>query len=271
MGKFDGVMLVSDYDDTLYSHKLEVSEKNRAALVYFVKEGGVFTVATGRAKTTFAPQLTRERIPINAPVVLSNGSAIYDFDRDEMLYQSLLPTDCARHLEEVCAAFPQLGFESYHGEDICTFRPNQVTFDHLERVNVPYQVVERISDMPLPWTKAILQQQHPILREVQAMILSRWGDLYEAIFSNRYLLELTAKGNDKGVLTGRVADMMGIDRKHLYCIGDNQNDIPMLAISAIPFAPANCAAEVRDWGARIVSHCNDGAVAQVVGILDGMY
>ena len=49
MGKFDGVLLVSDYDDTLYNHKLEVSEENRAAIESFIAQGGTFTVATGRA------------------------------------------------------------------------------------------------------------------------------------------------------------------------------------------------------------------------------
>ena len=45
----------------------------------------------------------------------------------------------------------------------------------------------------------------------------------------------------------------------------------MLAISAIPFAPANCAAEVRDWGARIVRACGEDGVAEIVDILAGIY
>ena len=54
-------------------------------------------------------------------------------------------------------------------------------------------------------------------------------------------------------------------------MGDNQNDIPMLALSAIPFAPANCAQEVKDWGARILCHCNEGVIAPIVEILDQRY
>ena len=45
----------------------------------------------------------------------------------------------------------------------------------------------------------------------------------------------------------------------------------MLALSAIPFAPANCAQEVKDWGARILDHCDDHAVAQAIEILDKRY
>ena len=46
MGKFDGVLLVSDFDDTLYGTDLTVSRENVEAIAYFTAEGGRFTVAT---------------------------------------------------------------------------------------------------------------------------------------------------------------------------------------------------------------------------------
>ena len=82
MGKFDGVLLVSDFDDTLYDSHHRVPERNRRALDYFRGQGGRFTVATGRARRTFAP--FHDLVPLDAPVVLSNGSAIYDFSKNEM-------------------------------------------------------------------------------------------------------------------------------------------------------------------------------------------
>ena len=72
----------------------------------------------------------------------------------------------------------------------------------------------------------------------------------------------------KGGMTAQVARMLDIDRKNIFCIGDNQNDIPMLAQSAIPFAPADCAQEVKDWGARLLCPCEEGAVAQAIGIIE---
>ena len=69
----------------------------------------------------------------------------------------------------------------------------------------------------------------------------------------------------------RVAEMLGVKREHIYCVGDNQNDIPMLARSAIPFAPANCAQEVKDWGARTVCSCDEGVIGDIVEILDTIY
>ena len=40
LGKFEGVLLASDFDDTLVGSDCEVSRGNREALEYFVREGG---------------------------------------------------------------------------------------------------------------------------------------------------------------------------------------------------------------------------------------
>ncbi len=268
MGIFSGVLLVSDFDDTLSSSGSAVSEGNRRALDYFVREGGRFTVATGRAHATMAP--VAHLAPINAPVVLSNGSGLYDFQTDRMIYETFLPHRVAQDMAQVCAAFPSLGFESYHGDDIYAWNPNQVTWSHLRRARAVCTQCA-VEKMPLPWSKAILQQDNDVLQAVRRYMLERWSEHYEVIFSNAVLLELTRKGSNKGGMVCYLAELLGIDRAHVYCVGDNQNDLPMLAISAIPFAPANCAAEVRDWGARIVRACGEDGVAEIVDILAGIY
>jgi len=56
MGKFDGVLLASDFDNTLLNTETarrtgaevpEVSRRNREALEYFMAGGGRFAIATG--------------------------------------------------------------------------------------------------------------------------------------------------------------------------------------------------------------------------------
>ena len=268
MGKFDGLLLASDFDDTLYGLDLRIPERNLEAIRYFIREGGYFVMSTGRAHRTFAPYAPL--VPMNAPAVLSNGAAIYDYASDRYLLNSALPKEAPAVLARLCGEFPALGFEAYHGEDIYVHNPNRVTREHLAKVGGT-QIPAPIGEMPTPWTKVILQQDEPYLKEVRARLLALWGDGCEAIFSNRYLLEVTAKGCDKGTMAAKVADLLYIGREHLYCMGDNENDIPMLALSAIPFAPSNCSQPVKDWGARILDSCDDHAVAQVIGILDKRY
>ena len=270
MGKFDGVLFYTDYDDTLYNTAHTVSPENRAAIRYFIENGGRFSVATGRAHRTFTPQIEKERLTLNAPVVLSNGAALFDYESDAYLEQSFLDADAPARMAQLCRDFPELAFEAYHGEDIYVHNPNNITSAHLAKVGGSHHTVP-IGAMPTPWIKAILEQDEPYLKRVQAYLLARWGEHYEVIFSNRVLLELTAKGCHKGAMAAKAARLLHIAPGNLYCMGDNQNDIPMLALSAIPFAPANCAREVKDWGARILGHCDDHAVAQAIEILDGIY
>jgi len=269
MGKFDGVLFFTDYDDTLYNSQLTVSPENRAAVRYFMDNGGRFSIATGRAHRTFTPQIEKEQLSFNAPVVLSNGAAIYDYEKDCYLERTLLNDSLPALVAELCEVFPDLGFEAYHGEDIYVHNPNPVSETHLTRVG-PYTVCP-IAEMPTPWNKVILEQDEPYLKEVMAHILQHWNGVCEAIFSNRYLLELTDRGSNKGTMVAKVAQLLDIDPHHIYCIGDNQNDIPMLALSAIPFAPANCAQQVKDWGAHILCHTDDHAIAQAIALLDAIY
>ena len=62
MGKFDGVLLASDFDNTLVwtsealrngSRTPAVPERNKEALEYFIAQGGRFAISTGRAIPAF--------------------------------------------------------------------------------------------------------------------------------------------------------------------------------------------------------------------------
>lgn len=272
MGKFDGVLLATDFDDTYYGPVGGVCPENREAVAYFKAQGGTFTVSTGRAHRTFAPFL--ELAPVNAPVVLSNGAQLYDFAKDEMVLETTIPATIAADLETLARAIPEVSVEAYHGDDIYIWNPNRWTWYHLNKAGTG-AIECPIGEMPLPWGKAILHQEHPILLKAQEHLLSHWPERYEAIFSNFHMLELTARGSTKGGMVLELARRLNIGREHIYCAGDNQNDIPMLAVSAIPFAPANCAPAVKEWGEDkglvLLPSYDQGAIAKLIRILDERY
>jgi len=268
VGKFDGVLLATDFDDTYYPENGVVPPENLEAVAYFKAQGGIFTISTGRAYRTFSPFL--HLTAVNAPVILSNGSQLYDFAAEKMVVEHTLPPTIAADLEALMKGHPTLGLEAYHGEDVYMWNPNRWTFFHLERARTEAAECP-IADMPQPWGKAILEQDNEVLLPAQREILARWGDRYEAIFSNGHMLELTAKGSTKGGMVLELARRLGVRRENIYCMGDNQNDIPMLAVSAVPFAPGNCVQAVKDWGAVVLPPCEEGAVAALIEALDKRY
>ena len=270
MGKFHGVFLVSDFDDTLIGSDHRLSEENKAAILSFIAQGGRFTIATGRSHLTFLPQVPI--VPINAPVVLSNGAALYDFQSDHLLFQSSLPPRVVEDLRQIIRQFPDIGFELYHGEKMYAFQPNQITENHARKVGISYTLCKDPDEVPKPFVKAIFQQRHTMLKEVQAYIRTHWPDHYEIIFSNHHLLELTARGSTKGEQVRRLARLLNIDLQHLYCVGDNQNDLPMLRLAKIGFCPSDAAQEVKCHPfVQIAASSDDHCIADVISRLEQLY
>ena len=188
-----------------------------------------------------------------------------------MLLQTFLPDRAPEDFAWLLNELPQLALETYHGDDIYVCRPNRYSQAHLEKVGCSCTVCPP-EEAPTPWTKAIFHQERGVLLQARQMLLDRVGtERYEAIFSNAVYLEMTARGSTKGGMVDKLVHHMGVSPKHLYCVGDNQNDIPMLERSAIPFAPANCAREVKDWGARVLCSCDEGVIGDIVDILDQLY
>ena len=77
MKLFERKLILTDLDGTYLFDDHHISKENRAAVRYFMDNGGLFTVATGRSKAGmehFFPELE-----INAPAIIYNGSVIYDF------------------------------------------------------------------------------------------------------------------------------------------------------------------------------------------------
>ena len=280
MQKFDHVLLASDFDNTLVYTQAALDNgtdippmcpRNREALDYFIQNGGLFAISTGRALPAFMDYA--KDMPMSAPCVIANGAAIYDFRANEYLYTAFLGEAIYEHMAEVLVRFPTLAFEVYHDDcRIHAMNPNRYIRNHEHLTRSPVQVVERFTDIDLPIIKILFEEDFPVLDAVRTFILSRpWGREYELIYSNEHLLELTAAGATKGGMILRLASLLGVARKDIYCIGDHKNDIPMLEVSAVPFAPANAIPAVHEFGAHIVSHCSDGAVADVVEYLDKIY
>ena len=281
MGKFDGVLIVSDYDNTLvYTEDAlsrggelpPVSQENVRAIHHFMDQGGTFCVATGRALPAFAPLASG--VPMNGPTILFNGGAIYDFFRKEYLYTAFLPDQVREHMAQLLEALPGVAFEIYHdNNEMHAINPNELTRNHLHLTHSPTVTLNSIFDAPLPIMKLLFEEYQPKLGQIADYIRSQpWGGAYEIFFSSHYLLEVTAKGANKGGMVRRLVDILGADPQHLYCIGDHTNDIPMLQAARIPFAPANAIETVRQLeGIRILPDCRENTIAAMISELEKIY
>ena len=280
MGRFDNVLLVSDFDNTLiYTEESllkgipipPLPERNRAALERFMAEGGRFTVATGRALAAFVKYAPL--VPMNAPAVVCNGAAIYDFEKGEYLETAMLDGQARQRGQAVLDRFPDAAVEAYHIDNVIhAVHPNEITRNHEHLTKVGVTEMPSLLDVPLPLGKLLFEASHETLLEIRAFLEERgWSGDYELIFSARNLLEMTARGADKGGMVRQLADRLGIPMDRVYCVGDEANDLSMLTAAVEGFAPANCAAAVRESGAAIVCDARKGALADVVELLEQKY
>lgn len=280
MGKFTGVLLASDFDNTLvYTEPAmrsgapipPLSENNQTALEYFIAEGGRFAIATGRALAAFIKQA--DMLPLNAPGVICNGAALYDFERAQYLETIMLEGKIRERGQSVLDQFPDVALEAYHIENVIyAVQPNEVTREHEHITKVSVTEAPSLLEVPLPLGKLLFEAEHDRLEQVKESLETQdWSEEYEIIFSTPKLLEVTAKGANKGAMVRCLANHLGISMEHVYCVGDEANDLSMLSVAAEGFAPKNCSAAVRESGATIVCHCAEGALAEVIAILDQRY
>ena len=280
MGKFTGVLLASDFDNTIVDTASSFrggqdmpapSARTLEALAYFMENGGAFTVATGRALASF--QRLVDGVPMNVPAVLCNGAALYDFRTGEYLETNMLDREACLRAQVMLDAHPAVAVEAYHvGNVIHAVHPNDITRHHEHITHVGVTEAPSLMAVPVPLGKLMFEGEHGELETIRDWFTAQgWAGEYELIFSDPTLLEMTALGANKGAMVLRLAERLGIGRAHIYCAGDESNDLSMLAVAAEGFAPANCAPAVRESGAPIVSDAAHDALADIIAVLDKRY
>lgn len=281
MGKFTGVLLASDFDNTLvYTENAlkglepmpELLAENRQAIEYFMAEGGIFSIATGRALPSF--EIVRPGLPMNGPAILFNGAAIYDFKAEQYLCTAFLPDTVRPHIMQVLDAWPDAAVELYHDDNaIFALHANELTLAHLHLTHEATEMLETIDQAPSPISKALFEIVPEKMAALHRYVTGMpWASQYEIVPSSSHLLELTAKGASKGDMVQRLAQLLHIAPQNIYCVGDHANDLGMLAVSAIPFAPANAIESVRQVpGIHILPDACNGAIAALIRQLDERY
>ena len=250
----------------------ELLPENREAIEYFMAEGGIFSIATGRALPSFNG--VRQGLPMNGPTILFNGAAIYDFRTNEYLCTAFLPDTVRPHITQVLDAWPEAAVELYHDDNaIFAVHANELTEAHLHLTHEPTTLLDSVDQAPSPISKALFEIVPEKMDALYRYVSTQpWASQYEIVSSSSYLLELTARGACKGDMVRRLADMLHIAPRNLYCVGDHANDIGMLMASAIPFAPENAIESVRRVpGVHILPDARKGAVAALIRELDARY
>lgn len=268
MGKFDGILLCTDLDDTLLTTDKQISEENKKAIEYFKSEGGLFTFSTGRV--VHGARMMLEHITPNAPMICFNGGGIYDFKHDKLLWSAELDDGAAEVVEFVDENFPGAGIEVCTEDIVYVSKVNRIVKEHLEFEKLPEEYLDyhKINEK---WKKVIFMVEEEEIPQLKELIQkSEFADKYTFIRSSPYYYELLPKGFDKGAGLMKLAEILRIDPKMTVGMGDNENDINLIRSAGVGIAVANAIPEAREAADYITVDNNSSAVSAVIhAINDG--
>lgn len=268
MGKFDGLLLLSDLDGTLLGTDRCISQANCDAVRYFVQNGGLFSIATGRALDGM--RYFVDDVPVNAPAVLFNGAVIYDFVRGEAVETYEIGLDGYHLARALIARFPTLGVEVSRLDGEFVANPTPLTERHMEHVRVRHFVCAP-EDIPQPWIKLNLVMEPERIGEVTAWLRASYGDRFFMQHSAPFFFEVLARGANKGAAALRLCQHLGIKRENLHTVGDGENDVELLSCTEHSYCPENSEQTILNIAKTVLPDNDHDTIAALIALLDQTY
>ena len=272
MGIFSDVLLTVDYDRTLTAPDSTIPERNIEAIRYFIENGGAFTINTGRSVPM--TKVFRERVPVNAPLLLYNGSAAYDVNEKKLTFCHAINLDLWETVRRCEELFPDLTVEVQGIDAHYRFSENPMWDAFSEHQNCAHAFAQPGEDLGTflkftlygefrDVTVADMYNGSPEERkrmdDAEALLRQEFGECCEVFRAATRIIDVHAKGVSKARSARELQQRLG--RKILVCAGDAENDLSMMRDADYSFAPAD---GIIASQFETVCECAQGAVADVI-------
>ena len=253
MGKYEGYLICSDFDGTVYIGG-KIAENNVEAIKYFQSEGGYFTFASGRNYEMFINEPANVIIP-NAPILAYNGALIISLDGKTKYYQGLVTK------EQMLYAFTAYD----HCNNIKGFHVNTLersgvyTFDENDS---PEARKAFIDSFTAPFVKMIAVMHDYNTDETYAEVKRIFSSEFNITRSWKFGIEFNSLSDSKGRAARWLKEKLGCHT--LICVGDYDNDIDMVEAADIGYAVGNATDSLKAVADRITVDCREGAIAKII-------
>ncbi|MCI7639500.1 MAG: Cof-type HAD-IIB family hydrolase [Clostridiales bacterium] len=269
---FSDVLLTVDYDRTLTAPDSTIPERNLEAIRHFIDHGGAFTVNTGRSVPMAKPFM--ELVPVNAPLLLYNGSAAYDVTTGKLDFCHEIPLDLWETVNTARTLLPDLTVEVQGQKAHYTYPENSAWEAFYRRQKCACRFVQPGDDLGTFLKFSIYGAFHDDtvnslfsgteeevrrMDEAEALMKQTFGPYCEVFRAAARIIDIHAKGVSKARSARELQARLG--RKILVCAGDADNDLSMMRDADFAYAPAD--AHIADQF-ETVCNCASGAVADVI-------
>lgn len=269
---FSDVLLTVDYDRTLTAPDSTIPARNLEAIKYFMEQGGAFTVNTGRSVPMAKSFMSI--VPVNAPLLLYNGSAAYDVPSGRLEFCHEIPLDLWQTVSTAREMLPDLTVEvqGQKAHYTCPENPGWAAF--CRRQGCTCEFVRPGDDLGTFLKFSVYGAFHDDtvnslfhgtprevrrMDEAEALLKETFGRHCEVFRAAARIIDIHAKGVSKAHSAQELQQRLG--RKILVCAGDADNDLSMMRGADFAYAPAD--AHIADQF-ETVCDCASGAVADVI-------
>ena len=256
MGKYDGYLICSDFDGTIFIGG-KITEKNVEAIKHFQSEGGYFTFASGRNYEMFINEPANVITP-NAPILAYNGALIISLDGKTKYYQGLVTKEQMLHAftaYDYCKGIKCFHVNTIESAGVYTFDEN----------DSPEAREKFINSFTAPFVKMIAVMHPDNTDETYAEVKKIFSPYFNITRSWKFGIEFNSLSDSKGRAARWLKEKLGCHT--LICVGDYDNDIDMVEAADIGYAVGNATDSLKAVADRVTVDCKESAIAQIISEL----
>ena len=257
MGKFDGILICSDWDGTLFDGQ-GVPEEGVRAIRYFEENGGKFTLCSGRPPF-YIKELTNYVVP-NTYTLALNGTVIYDTETGEILRESFIDDDAYRLALELISKSVKI-----KKVGVCVKGKNEYFWLTPEEFEAKIPELKTLLAYKITLTTENVSDGDKLVLDAEKIEKGR----YSVLRSARGYAELILTECSKGQAAVWLKKHLGA--RLLVCMGDYENDIPMFECADVSYAPENAIEKIKALATHVTVNVKDAAVAKVIADIEARY
>jgi Cof subfamily protein (haloacid dehalogenase superfamily) len=265
-------LIAVDIDGTLLNPQFEISEVDLAALRRADQLGIEVIVVTGRRHAFALPIV--QQLDFDLWLICSNGAVTRSL-AGETFHRDLLPQKTCRDL---CGVM-----QEFRGQTVLTFDKHGKGAIVLEQLRALEGSIRRWLEKNMEYIEFVIPIENALTTDpVQAMFCGPVALMQQAlrvlessglpitVLRTEYpgrdlsIVDVLNAGCSKGHALERWANYRGIPREQVMAIGDNYNDIEMLAFAGRPFIMGNASEELLSRGWPMTRSNADGGVAAAI-------
>ena len=264
--RFD--LLVLDVDGTLHNSHREISEATKNALIEAQKRGKTIAIASGRSiagirQTASAISLEE----YGGYVIAYNGTTVINCKTGECIYNQTLPADLIAPVYEEAAKL-QVGIMAYRDNAKEIIVAGGVT-DYVAADAAASRVTIRetdqfVKELNFPINKIFVSGEPNKMKEVERILQHKFGSVLNVFRSDPYYVELLPKYTDKGVAVDKLVKYMDITKERVMCVGDSNNDLPMLRYAGMGVAMGNASDQIKEQADYVTDSNDEDGIVKVI-------